>query len=281
MPLMIIAVFAAVILTSCDKPDPDDDPTTNVSTGSTSSDDTNKSNKMWVVSSCRVKTSEDYEAVENFSYDSKGRIVRIDRREGDRTENTIYTYSANAIYERLMYNSGSVQENSCYTVEDGLIVDVDGEYFMSYAGDKINKLEYVPDGLYWDETTYNWDGDLLLGVISTSVYYSSEISYSAYDWEYVSGSDLNDDCIRFINSIAMDAIGDEYYLWFSGAYGKVPSGAVFSRAIRTNGKETTTISYSDVDADGCPATIVTHYKEDGEGDYFRFMSLTWRQITIE
>lgn len=270
MPLMIIAVFAAVMLTSCDKPDPDDDPTTNISTGSTSSDDTNKSNKMWVVSSLTETNSDgNVISVEKYDYDKKGRIVQITNNAGD---TLTVKYTADAIY----FGSDT------FLVENGLIVH-DEYNTIEYSDGHIRRAVRQPNRVK-TEACYNWDGNFLTNFTLTETWPNESPNGTrvyTYNFTYIPLENIHADCARFINAFAFSS-NINLYLAYSGCYGEIPSGGVVSetQCIRPDATLVSVEqSYDDnVDTNGClNAFIIRNF----EGNEYRCFNLTWRQITIE
>lgn len=275
MPLMIIAVFAAVILTSCDKPDPDDDTTTNVSTGSTPSDDTNKSNKMWVVNTLTVINPDgEVEYDEKYEYDKKGRKIQITTKHQD---TLTINYTADAIYCCM---DSDVTE---YLVEDGLIVQ-DKYNTIEYSDGRIHRKFRQPN-MVKHEMICNWDENFLVNVVETETWLNDSINgtriYTS-NLKYVPLDNINADCARFFNTfIISETVGLQLSLGCSGFYGEMPCGGVISELefISYDGRqESAGFSFVGVDANGCPsAFIVKNNKTNKSGSY----NVTWRQITVE
>ena len=69
-----------------------------------------------------------------YTYDSKGRVVKVvNKKNGNNTGHTIYTYTDNLIVKKQYYTSGSVVNETQYELENGLIVKKSYGKYIHYT----------------------------------------------------------------------------------------------------------------------------------------------------
>ncbi len=254
---LALLLAATLVLPSCgsDEPDPNPNP-----------DPAPDANGTWVITEySNYDSQNDYN---RLTYDSKGRVIRLDYGDDDGHHTETYEYSPTII--TLYEGSGSDRRaDMYYALSSGLVTqEFDDESVEErYEYNSARQLTTRENGEF--RVNFNWNGGNITRIIQNWSDHpvNCEVLYGDY-------SEMNSGCKVPLNRWAMTMICGCYPpMSLGGFFGEVPARLITGSTDTADGM-LNAISYSDFDANGCPLTMVLSF--NGEED--TPVSLKWRQL---